>query len=636
MHQLRVIFCTGELCIRVDTAKIYLRKDVFSLMTIRKILARGLLPSLLAVSLMGTYSGVAMAEDTVESDDDPYTLVLALTSSDMQFTFNPSKVCYPSLGYAKDVYPVLKMNGKTYNGTVRNSSSPIVSVNHDGYKEAMGLQGQEVEYPGLSELGLDVTPISNVETRYVVFYLDEKPTSGTITLDADISAYVEGCDVSDYDYEFISYGKTPSSTLSFSESDLEHNLEVYLVNWGKEDVPNTIESENDYILHLDITGGKSGLNSFQLVDIPVGKDDKSASDMYYAREKYGADSVTDMTFTLDGSSATQNIKPVYGTTYFNAPTKWDSSLERYTCTSNFTVDMLGIENFDSQGFTIEGFELGVPDTAMSALDTFYNINALHREWFDAKEDDGVDPSNKDEDKPIQLEPMMNTADMYDSTLTLNVDSKLSKYNTSLLNSTPEMRIRGEATQTYLDNNARSDASLGDMVTWGTVDAISSGKTSVSVDAGSYSIDASDSISVKVSGDATVKSGKTKEIKAVVEPRYSLKVTSEAGVVNCTIDGASYNGDALLLFATEGNIAYTIKDKDSGKTYSVVMTDADPYKELVLGSAGAEDVGLVDEFEDVPNTADPITTIMIIVGVLAVLFAGSFVLVYRANKKNERG
>lgn len=609
-------------------------------MTIRKLLARGLLPGLLALSLTGTCSGmVAFAESSSEvytDDIEQYTLTFALHSEDMDFTFDESKVCYPCLGYAKDISPVLTIDGKTYEGSVRATSSPILSVNHDGYKEYLGATSGDIEYPNVRDLGLEVMPTSNVSTRYVVFYLDEKPTTGgTITLNADISAYTDGA-ASDFSYEFYSFGKTPVETYSFKASDIQANQEVHLVNWKTDGYPKTVDSEKDFIVSCSITGGGSGLNSFQLVDIPVGKTDKSASDMYYAREKYGADVITDLTLTLDGSNLSQNIKPVYGTVYFNAPTKWNAELEAYTCTSNFTMDMLGIEDYDVQGFTVEDVELAVPDTAISAIDTYYNLNSMHREWFDAEGDDGVDPSNKDDDKPIQLEPMVDTSDEYSSTLSLNITSKLDSYNTSLLGSTAEIRVRGEATQAYLDNNARSSATLGDIVTWQSVSALSSGVTNVSVDAGTYTVDSPDSLSVKVSGKITVKSGKTKEVKVTVSPKYTLKITSEAGVVNCTVDGTAYNGDASLLFATDKNVPYTIKDKDSGKTYTVTLTDDEPNKELVLGGAADEDVGLIDDFEDVPNTADPLSTIMIIVGVLAVLFAGSFVLVYRMNKKNERG
>lgn len=614
-------------------------------MTIRKILARGLLPSLLAVSLMGAYSGVAMAEDPGESDEyvfDGYTLTVALISEDMEFTWDDENVCYPAIGSATDCTVTLKMDGKEYLGNVKHSVSAIPRIDRTQYL-AKADRTKELDVPDLSDLGFDAVP-SSTDTRYVVFELDKKPTTGTISVNMNsISAFTDGFST-DYTYEFYSSSKTPSATWTFSTDDLVENppldlWEYYNAKPAETDalIP---EEENtnprDFILYTNVTSGKCGLNSLQLVDVPVGHD--SSPGVYFIkRDKYGASDVTDVTMQLSGSDSTQSMQPHLGTVYFTSPTKWDADLGRYTRTSNWNMSLLGITSKkDTHGFTVEDFPIEVTDEGLSANLYSLNINTMHKEWFDELEDDGVDPSNNVVDTPIKLEPMIDAADTYDSTLTLNVDSKLSKYNTALLNSIPEMRIRGEATQAYLDNNVRSDASLGDIVTWGTVDAISSGKTSVSVDAGSYSIDASDSISVKVSGNATVKSGKTKEIKAVVEPRYSLKVTSEAGVVNCTIDGTDYNGDASLLFATEGNIAYTIKDKDSGKTYSVVMTDADPHKELVLGSAGAEDVGLVDEFEDVPNTADPITTVMIIVSVLAVLFAGSFVLVYRANKKNERG
>ena len=621
-------------------------------MTIRKILARGLLPSLLAVSLMGTYSGVAMAEEAQDGHGDypyeGYTLTVALNSSDMQFTWDDDKICYPAVGYAPDCSLTLKMNGKTYEGEIRHSASPVPRINYKRYLADLKKSGKTgTDLPTLADLGYFDVP-DYVETRYVVFELDEKPTAGSLAISTeDISNFTGSSAASGYTYEFFSSTVKPTTTWDFSVSDLVDNAYLDLYEYYNPSSRENIEPDftkeidsayesQDFLLTIDITGGKSGLNSLQLIDVPVGHEGDAGS-YYINRAKYGASNVTDVTMTLSGSESSQSMQPNQGTVFFKTPTKWDSEYGLYKCTSNWYMSLLGITaKKDTHGFTVEDFPIEVPSEPFSANRDCLNINTMHKEWFDALEDDGVDPSNKVEAEPIQLEPMLDTADVYDSTLTLNVDSKLAKYNTSLLSGVPEIRVRGAATQTYLDNNARSDSALGDIVTWGTVDGTTSGKTNVSVEAGSYTIDASDSLSVKMSGKADVTSGKTKEVKLTVEPKYSLKVTSEAGVVNCSVQGTTYNGDASILFATDGNIAYTIKDNDSGKTYSVTMTDADPHKELVLGSVGAEDVGLIDEFEDVPNTADPITTVMIIVGVLAVLFAGSFVFVYMANKKNERG
>lgn len=624
-------------------------------MTIRKLLARGLLPSLLALSLSGTCSGmIAFAEETSEGHGEysyeGYTLTVALNSSDMQFTWDDDKICYPAVGYAPDCSLTLKMNDKTYEGEIRHSASPIPRINYGKYLADLKKSGAKegTDLPTLASLGFFDVP-DYVETRYVVFELDEKPTSGSLTINTgSISNYTGGLNSSDYTYEFYSSTMKPTTTWSFSASDLYDNAYLDLYDYynpsSREDIKPDFNAEygstdetKDFILVTDITGGKSGLNSLQLIDVPVGHEGDAGS-YYINRAKYGASDITDVTMTLSGSENSQSMHPYQGTVFFSTPTKWDAENSMYTCTSNWYLSLLGITaKKDTHGFTVEDFPIEVPSEPLSANKDCLNINTMHKEWFDELEDDGIDPSNKlDDEGSIRLDPMIDTADMYDATLTLNVDSKLSKYDTSLLSGMPEIRVRGAATQAYLDNNARSDSSIGDIVTWGTVDSLVSGKTSISVEAGSYTVDALDNISVKMSGKADVKSGKTKEVKLTVEPKYSLKVTSEAGVVNCSIQGITFNGDASLLFATDGNTAYTVKDNDSGKTYSVIMTDADPHKELVLGSAGAEDVGLVDDLEDVPNTADPITTVMIVVIALAVLFAGSFIVVYRANKKNERG
>lgn len=557
-------------------------------MAIRKTRAKRLFSSFLALSLAATLASFpAYAEDESSEKPDgdivnvssPFSVVLDF--SDAYSTGNLADVCYPGRPYAYDATVTLTVNGETYTGNQETSLDNFSST-------------RVYNFPELTAV----------------------PETATLSISTDASTFINLDDGDLYQYKLTtspSKDKPDTTSITLTTSD-----------WAD------LGDGEAYRALAFATADDYGLCSTLVVDRMY--DIQTASYAFEHREEYTPNVLTDVTASVSGTE-TSHSQPVNGVVHFRVPTKWDSSIGEYTKKANVTLDMFGVDvDMLNTPFTAQ-LMLSVDNGGVSAYEGYYNLADCDFCYVgDDKNESGEE--EPDDDNSVVEDDAEDVIDN-GSYFSFTIDTALDTYNTSLIYDNLFANLMGKVTQDFIDTYGSGE--LGKQGAWAELNVYSDNTEKVCVAAGDYTIEGSDLLSLEYKGNLTVKEKATNKVNLKVAPKYTLELTSKAGTIDCTVDGAAFDGETKINFMLEGNQTYYIVDNDTGYSYEVKATDENPHLKLALGSTNGAIIpdDTNKDFEDVPNTSDNISIVGIVFGICVLLFAGSIFFVYRLNKKEER-